>query len=362
MCHGVEHNSADDVEKAATVKPELCIMCHEAQGKQFAGGKHAKAWKAAKALPSAHWQPMAFIQGIQGCDSCHKIGFKEPQEIRRLRKEGAGFGIASCDVCHTRHSFSVEEARQPQTCQVCHRGFDQPLWDIYASSKHGIRYSLKRDGTLPESTPTPTCQDCHMEGGNHGVRTAWGYLAIRMPLPEDKEWAAARTTIMQALGMLDPAGEPTPRYEFLKELDIARLTEEDWQGERDKMAKTCLGCHPAVFVDRVFANGDRMVMEADFLLAEAIRLVAGLYEDGIIERPWNYSYDFPDFFEAHDAPTPIEQKLYFMFMRHRMSAFQGAFHANPDYAFWYGLGALKQDLAEVKAMDRQLRGKKKRRR
>ena len=362
MCHGVEHMSEKDVAKAATVKPELCIMCHETQGKQFAAGKHSMAWKAVQALPSAHWQPMAFIEGIKGCDSCHKIGFKSEKEIRELRKQGAGFGIASCDVCHTRHSFSIEEARQPRTCRVCHRGFDQPLWEIYSSSKHGIRNALKKEGTLPEDTQAPTCQDCHMKGGSHGVKTAWGFLAIRMPMPEDKEWAAARKTIMQALGMLDPKGKPTERYGQIKELDLARLTEEDWRKERDRMTKTCGECHPAVFVNRLFENADRMVMEADLLLADAIRIVSGLYKDNIVAKPWNYPYSFPDFFAVHDAPRPIEQKLYLMFLKHRMSAFQGAFHTNPDYALWYGLVELRLDLAEIRAMDEQLRASRKKRR
>ncbi len=361
MCHGVQHTSAKDVDKAGTVKPELCIMCHEPQGIQFAAGKHAMAWKAVQTLKEAHWQPMAFIEGIKGCDSCHKIGFKSEKEIHELRTEGAGFGIASCDVCHTRHSFSVEEARQPQTCRVCHRGFDQPLWEMYASSKHGIRHALKREGALPENTLTPTCQDCHMQAGDHGVKTAWGFLAVRMPMPEDKEWAAAQTTIMQALGMLDPKGKPTPRYQRIKELDLARLTKEDWQKERDRMKKTCLECHPPVFVDRLFENADRMVMESDILLAKAIRIVSGLYKDNIVAKPWNYPYSFPDFFAVHDARTPIEQKLYLMFLKHRMSAFQGAFHTNPDYALWYGLFELRVDLAEISALDKQLRASAKKR-
>jgi hypothetical protein len=166
---------------------------------------------------------------------------------------------------------------------------------------------------------------------------------------------------MQALGMLDPKGKPTARYELIKELDLARLTQEDWEKERDKMTKTCLECHPAVFVNRLFENGDRMVMEADLLLADAIRIVSGLYEDNILDKPWNYPYSFPDFFAVHDAPTPIEQKLHLMFMRHRMSAFQGVFHANPDYALWYGLLESQHSLAEIRAMDEQLRASRKRR-
>jgi hypothetical protein len=178
-------------------------------------------------------------------------------------------------------------------------------------------------------------------------------------MPENKEWAEARKTIMQALGMLDPQGKPTQRHALIKELDLARLTREDWQQERDKMTKTCSACHPAIFVNRLFENGDRTVMEADLLLAEAIHLVADLYEDKIIDRPQNDPHNFPDFFEMHDAPTPIEQKLYLMFLKHRMSAIQGSFHANPDYGLWYGLLELQHDLAEIRATDEQLRGGKK---
>ena len=355
MCHGVEHMSENDVDKAAPVKPELCMMCHETQGKQFAAGKHALAWEAVKGLPSAHWQPMALMEGLKGCSSCHKIGFKDPKEIRDLRNEGAGFGIASCDNCHTRHAFSVEEARQPKTCQVCHRGFDQPLWEIYASSRHGIRYALKKEGTLAESTPAPTCQACHMEAGNHEVRAAWGFLGIRLPLAGDEAWAESQKTVLQALGMLDPEGKPTARYALIEEMDLARLTQEAWQKERSRMEKTCLGCHPAVFVSRHFEDGDRMVMEGDLLLAEAIRIVAGLYKDNILESPWNYPYSFPDLLAVHDARTQIEERLYLMFLRHRMNAFQGAFHGNPNYAFQRGLSAMKQELAGIRAMDEELR-------
>jgi hydroxylamine dehydrogenase len=44
-----------------------------------------------------------------------------------------------------------------------------------------------------------------------------------------------------------------------------------------------------------------------------------------------------------------------MFSEYRMRAFQGAFHSNPDYAFWYGWSALKQALTEIQEMDAQLR-------
>jgi hypothetical protein len=99
---------------------------------------------------------MLLTDGMKGCGGCHKLGLKTDAEIRELSKGGGRtFGVASCDACHTRHTFSVVEANQPQACQTC-----------------------------------------HMQGGNHAVRTAWGFLAVRLPMPADNQWAADRATIL----------------------------------------------------------------------------------------------------------------------------------------------------------------------
>ena len=355
VCHGNEHSSADDAGLVRIPTPETCAVCHAERVAQFKRGKHALAWAAFKAMPTTHWLPMVLTEGMKGCGGCHKIGLKTEEEIAALKEGGAGFGLASCDACHTRHAFSVTEARQPQACQTCHMGFDHPQWEMYSSSKHGVRYLLKQNGTLPESVAAPTCQTCHMQGGDHEVRTAWGFLAVRLPLPEDEQWAADQVTILQALGVLDPEGNPTARLDVVKAADVARLTQEDWQAERDKMIQTCSQCHSSNFARAELAKGDDMIRQADRLLAEAIRVIAGLYQDGILEMPEYYSYAFPDLLAFHDAPTPIEQTLFVMHLKHRMRAFQGVFHMNPDYALWYGWSEMVRDLAEIKEMAADLR-------
>ncbi len=100
-----------------------------------------------------------------------------------------------------------------------------------------------------------------------------------------------------------------------------------------------------------------MIREADRLMAEAIRIVASLYKDGILPKPDAYAYAFPDLLTFHDAPTMIEQKLFLMFLEHRMRAFQGTFHANPDYALWYGWSEMQRDLTEIKHLAQDLREK-----
>ena len=67
------------------------------------------------------------------------------------------------------------------------------------------------------------------------MRTAWGFLAVRLPMPGDEQWAADQVTILQALGVLDPEGNPTGRLEVVKAADVARLTQEDWDAERNEM-------------------------------------------------------------------------------------------------------------------------------
>lgn len=358
ICHGDRHRTADDVDRAEIPTPDTCAGCHEERVAQFKAGKHALAWAAMKAMPTAHWQPMALMEGMKGCGGCHKVGLKTLKEVQELRLEGPGFGMASCDACHTRHTFSVQEARQPQACQTCHMGFDHPQWEMYSSSKHGVRYLLKQNGTLPEGVAAPTCQTCHMPEGDHAVGTAWGFLAVRLPMPEgDGQWTADRTTLLQGLGVLDPDGKPTARLDLVKSAKVARLTQEEWQEQRDRMVKTCNQCHSANFAKAELEKGDRMIREADHLMAEAIRTVAALYRDGALSKPKGYAYPFPDLLTFHDAPTVIEQKLFVMHLEHRMRTFQGTFHANPDYAFWYGWSEMVRDLTEIRTLAAELREK-----
>jgi hypothetical protein len=359
-CHGGEHHTRDDAKKALLPNPDTCARCHEAQVAGFKKGKHALAWAAVKAMPTFHYQALAVREGLKGCGGCHKLGLKSEAEAKELKETSGGYGVASCDACHTRHLFSKAEARQPEACKTCHMGFDHPQWEMYDSSKHGVRNELKRTKTIPETAAAPTCQTCHMQEGNHEVRTAWGFLAVRLPMPEgDKQWTDDRVTILQGLGVLDPAGKPTARLEVVKAADVARLTQEAFDKERTKTLDTCTRCHGAGFAKEQLKLSDGLIRDADHLMAEAIRLVAGLYQDGTLAKPASYASAFPDLLTFHDAPTPIEQKLFVMFLEHRMRTFQGAFHASPDYVTWYGWSEMQRDLTEIRALAGELRRAKK---
>jgi hypothetical protein len=305
------------------------------------------------AMPTTKDQPRALMDGMKGCGGCHRVGFDGGR----------------CDSCHTRHLFSAAEARRPEACATCHMGFDHPQWEMYSTSKHGAIYAQTAHKTnwevplkdwykeaaagYPDSPRAPTCAFCHMPGGDHGVKTSWGFLAVRLP-EDDPEWMADRAVILQALGVLDKDGKPTARLELVKAGDVARLSKQEWQARRDQMVGQCSKCHAPSFAKEELKKGDEIIRAADRLMAQAITEVYNLYKDGILPEPTDRPFSV-DILRFYEVEHPVEQKLYVMLMEHRMRAFQGAFHMNPDYQHWYGWAEMKRDLAEIKAEAAQIR-------
>ena len=98
------------------------------------------------------------------------------------------------------------------------------------------------------------------------------------------------------------------------------------------------------------------------LMAKAIRIVASLYEDGILKKPAEYEFAYPDIMyfmrtngKSLDHMSHIDQVLFQMYMKHRMRTYQGCFHVNPDYAYWYGWAMMTKDLGEIEELADTLR-------
>jgi cytochrome c553 len=299
------------------------------------------------------------------------MGIKSEEQKKELRDKGYRYQNNSCDECHTRHAFSKKEASSPFACQQCHMGYDHPQWEMWSSSKHGERWFAKKHGDLPEGAAAPSCQTCHMPDGNHKNETAWGFLGVRLPLPDNEQAAADRVTILKALGVLDPeTGNPTPILDAVKAVRMAKLDQESWQVERDKMLKTCGQCHSAKYVKEQLDMGDSIMMKADRLMAEAIETVAELYKEGIIKKPAGYPANYPfllTFMHTNgeswdkdlDKLSYIDQVLVQMYMKHRMRAYQAFFHVNPDYAYWYGWNEMTKDLGEIKELAKTMKAQHK---
>lgn len=339
VCHGSDHSKGkEDANLAKLPTPDTCKVCHPDKYAQYASGKHSLGWIAMKAMPMLAHQPLAVGgKDMEGCSGCHKIGLMSADEIKA---GGIRYGTGACDSCHTRHSFSKAEAQDPRACQTCHMGFDHPQWEMWSTSKHGTIWAIEGN-----TGRAPVCQTCHMPEGSHKVKTAWGFLAVRLP-ENDPQWAADQATILQALGVLDWEGKPTARLDVVKAGDVARLTAEEFSAEREQMLDICAKCHARSYAQDRLEATDSMIRDSDAVMASAIKTVRSLYDDGLLSVPAGWT-TAPDILQFYDAPSTLEQQLWTMFMESRMRTFEGGFHMNPDYMHWYGWAEMKKAQADI---------------
>ncbi len=145
----------DDFVIATLVTPKDCARCHEQEVDEFTNSHHARAGMIMGSLDNLLAEVVegntgfvtpAFPNGVSaaavnGCWQCHgseirvdpKTGKLDPATwpnsgIGRINPDGS---TGSCAACHSRHSFSVAQARQPDNCGKCHMGPDHPQIEIY---------------------------------------------------------------------------------------------------------------------------------------------------------------------------------------------------------------------------------------
>jgi len=347
-CHGSGHDKAENKNLAKMPTAKTCRKCHLKTFKQYEKGKHALAWEAITALPMTHRLPKEEIQGFKGCGGCHKVGLIEAKDHAPTRFTGG----SGCAACHGKHRFSLEQARDPRMCASCHTGIDHPQWEMWSTSKHGIAYLAQ--GSKDRA---PSCRTCHFPEGDHENITAWGFLAVRVA-DEDEAWNADRAEILKAFGVIDAGGKPTALFPLVEKLKLARTSRESFDALREKKIVTCRKCHGESFVRERFQNYDQTVRESDRHFAESIRIVAGLYKDGLIEPGKGAPVKgYPFVLDFYDVNTAIEEKLYLMFEEYRMRAVQGAFHGNWDYHHWRGYAKMIKTLVEMREKAAEMRAK-----
>jgi hydroxylamine dehydrogenase len=135
---------------ASIVTPKDCSRCHPDEATQYSKSKHANTieimWKLD---PWLNKGMNSDNERKTGCFNCHGTVIKidDNGKIDPATWPNAGVGRlnldgskGSCTSCHTRHRFSVAEARMPEACDQCHLGPDHPQIEIYEESKHGTIY------------------------------------------------------------------------------------------------------------------------------------------------------------------------------------------------------------------------------
>ncbi|MFB0507882.1 MAG: cytochrome C, partial [Thermodesulfobacteriota bacterium] len=108
-----------------------------------------------------------------------------------------------------------------------------------------------------------------------------------------------------------------------------------------------------LFAREKLGQRDAIIKKTDQLMAEAIQIVENLYQKSVLTRP-DVRPSSPDLLALYSPPNPLEEKLWEMFLRHRIILLHGAFHNNPDYTSNHGWVKLKAAYEDVKRMTQEL--------
>jgi predicted heme/steroid binding protein/uncharacterized membrane protein len=318
---------------SVVVSPINCGGCHPKQAEEYKRSKHANTheimWKI------DHWFNDGMnntIERTTGCLACHGTiieveggrplaGTWPNVGVGRINPDGS---LGSCSSCHTRHRFSLVEARKPEACDQCHLGPDHPQIEIYNESKHGTIYHAEgnqwtwypenRNWTAGKNYRAPTCAACHMSSA--------GDIPSTHDTTERLSWET------QAPRTVRPSEfKPFP-------------AKSDWRTERDKMRAVCLQCHSNTWTDDHFSNLDKVVGNYNTLYFDPVKeKLDELYTTGVLSK--NRYFD-----------EEAEWQFYELWHHEGRRARMGAAMMAPDYAWWHGFYELKHryvhfmDLAE----------------
>lgn len=324
------------VPVAAAVTPKDCSRCHPDEVKQYSKSKHANTleiiWKIDSWLNdgmTSDWERTA------GCYYCHgtilkkgKDGGLDPSTwpnvgVGRLNMDGS---LGSCSSCHTRHKFSVAEARKPEACGQCHLGPDHPQTEIYNESKHGAIYNAfgttynwsAAPGTWTPGVDyrSPSCSACHMSGSgavmtSHDVteRLGWELQAPLTVRPEN----------------FKPFPAPTSGLE-----------------EQKKMKDVCMQCHGKSWVDAHYVKLDRAVEEYNTVYFQPAKaMLDDLYAKGLLDKT--------RFFDER-----MEVEFYELWHYEGRRARMGTAMMAPDYSWWHGFYECKHRFNNFMAEGRHM--------
>jgi predicted heme/steroid binding protein len=323
-----KHLDYDETKVSLVVTPKTCGGCHPEQVRQYSRSKHANTleimWKVDKWLNEGLNNA---VERTTGCYACHGT-VVELDEGRPVPGTWPNVGVGrrnpdgtlgSCSSCHTRHKFSVVEARKPEACDQCHLGPDHPQIEIYNESKHGTIYHAEGDdwNWKPEDGQwkagrdyrTPTCAGCHISKAGDA------------PATHDQTERLSWET--QAPLTVRPSGfEPFP-------------ADTQWEQERNKMVSVCLQCHSETWAEDHFSNLDEVIRNYNTqYYAPVKKRMDELYEKELLTQS--------DYFDDE-----LEWQFYELWHHEGRRARMGAAMMAPDYAWWHGFYELKHRFIHI---------------
>ncbi len=352
-CHGADKGDRDisrshfeygAVAISPVVTPKDCSRCHPDEAKEFARSKHANTLKIIWKLDN--WLRQGMAAGPErrtGCYHCHGsvLAVDRRGELKPDVWPNVGVGRAnldgsygSCSACHTRHRFSVAEARKPEACGQCHLGPDHPQIEIYKESKHGAIYDAEGAGwnwnaaagawTHGVDFRAPTCAVCHMSGAVSG----------KLKAPTTHDVTERLTWELQAPLTVRPS-------EF-----AAWPAKSHYVTEKAKMKAVCLQCHSSAWTDGHYRRMDEAVKLYNETYWKPVKkLMDALRKEGLVSTKRYFD-------------DPIEFEEYEFWHHEGRRARMGAAMMAPDYAWWHGFYELKKRFLHIQRMAAELRAGK----
>ena len=335
QCEGVK---GTDIYISPMVSSKTCSRCHPAEVEQFLRSGHASLASAAVMDPKKvalqklmyQYEGSAFMDNdtldlstgltpkgkapyvrasrAGGCQMCHGTQVEmgpDNKPINETWPGGVGTrypdgSIGTCTVCHTRHKFSIADARKPEACGACHLGPDHPNIEIYYESKHGQIFHTQGDEWKWDSPPdawepgdysAPTCATCHMSG--------IGELATTHSVNDRLKW------------------------DLVHKKSVIRSGERGNGEKGDKeMRKVCANCHGKTHTDVQRKSLDNIVELYNKQWAGAVKMKADLKKKGLLKKdPWKDGF---------------QELMYYLWHHTGRRARQGAAMNAPDYTHWHG--------------------------
>lgn len=335
-CHQANEKDTDVFEHhgnniAIIVTPKDCARCHEKEVSEFQSSHHSKGARILGSLDNRLAEVVegnkgmvtpAFPGGVSaavvnGCWQCHGTEVKvleggklDPATwpntgIGRINPDGSE---GSCSACHSRHKFSVEQARNPENCGKCHMGPDHPQIEIYEESKHGIAFNANKHKMNLDNekwilgedyNAAPTCATCHMSATptqdvthDVGMRISWNNrpaVSIRPEVADEKMGLSGK--------------------------DV------DWKTRRANMKDVCMNCHTGDYVDSFYIQYDSLIaMYHEKFAKPGLELMA-------MAKPLLSPVEFAN---------KIDFVWYEIWHHEGRRARHGASMMGPDYTHWHG--------------------------
>jgi len=320
------------------VTPSDCATCHSVEAEQYSHNIMAHAhgnlvdnalYQDLMRVVNGHYNYSEGRLGIgesdrlteyESCLYCHgtrvevkgrisrdtDFGEMEFPELEGWPNQGVGRinpddSKGACTACHTRHGFSIAEARKPHTCSECHKGPDVPAYKVYEVSKHGTIFKAKEADfnftavpwKVGEDFTAPTCATCHVslltspDGDVIAERThrfndrlAWRLFGV--PYAHPHPVSADLSEVVNSAGLplaVELDGQPVARFV---------IDENEQQERNERLQAVCLSCHGRQWVENHFARLENTIEVTNAQTREATNILSdvwsGGYEQGLPQK------------------------------------------------------------------------------